>query len=188
MTKQQLRQEYKEMRNAISFKDKMKWDDLLLIQFQQLSFDNIHLLFSYWPMANMSEPNTHIISSYLEHMYQVQIAYPVGNLKTCEMKAIIVDDATEYTTNAVGILEPKTGKEADPKEIDIVLVPLLIYDEEGYRVGFGKGFYDRYLTKCRKDVIKIGVSYFDPVQKIKDTNHFDVPLNYCITPQRIYEF
>jgi 5-formyltetrahydrofolate cyclo-ligase len=65
---------------------------------------------------------------------------------------------------------------------------MLICDTKGYRVGYGKGFYDRYLAHCRKDVVKIGFSYFDPVEKITDTDQFDVPLTYCITPQHIYEF
>jgi 5-formyltetrahydrofolate cyclo-ligase len=69
-----------------------------------------------------------------------------------------------------------------------VLVPLLAFDESGYRVGYGKGFYDRFLQQCRKDVLTVGFSYFDAIDKIEDTHQFDVPLNYCITPHRIYEF
>ena len=73
-------------------------------------------------------------------------------------------------------------------QVDLVLVPLLAFDTEGFRVGYGKGFYDRYLANCRADVVTIGFSYFGPVDKITDTGQFDVPLTYCITPQHTYEF
>ncbi|HEX8461529.1 MAG TPA: 5-formyltetrahydrofolate cyclo-ligase, partial [Segetibacter sp.] len=73
-------------------------------------------------------------------------------------------------------------------EIDLVFVPLLAYDKRGYRVGYGKGFYDRYLSLCKPEVLKVGFSYFGPEESIDDTHQFDVPLNYCITPDNIYEF
>lgn len=140
-------------------------------------------------MADINEPNTHLFSSYLKHMFpDIQIAYPVGDMATAEMKAIATHEDTVFHTSSIGILEPKEGDELLPAGIDLIFVPLLICDENGYRVGFGKGFYDRYLQKCKKDVIKMGFSYFAPVNKIDDTNQFDVPLNYCITPESIYEF
>ena len=69
-----------------------------------------------------------------------------------------------------------------------LLVPLVIVDGYGNRIGYGKGFYDRYLSSCRAEAVKIGFSYFEPVGRIKDISQFDVPLNLCITPLRIYEF
>ncbi|MEP6514110.1 MAG: 5-formyltetrahydrofolate cyclo-ligase, partial [Parafilimonas sp.] len=86
------------------------------------------------------------------------------------------------------ITEPVKGEIINPQIIDIVFVPFLICDKQGYRVGFGKGFYDKFLPQCRKDIIKTGFSYFEPVDKIEDAQSFDVPLNYCITPHSIYEF
>ena len=76
----------------------------------------------------------------------------------------------------------------DEKEIDLVLVPLLCFDKKGFRVGYGKGFYDRFLSKCRSDVLKIGLSYFKPVEKIEDVRDFDVALDYCITPKGVWHF
>ena len=71
--------------------------------------------------------------------------------------------------------------------IDMVFVPLLIFDKQGYRVGYGKGFYDKYLAQCRVDCLKVGFSYFEPIE-IEGTREFDVPLNLCITPNSIYVF
>ena len=72
--------------------------------------------------------------------------------------------------------------------INMIFVPLLSFDKNGYRVGYGKGFYDRYLSQCRGDCLKIGFSYFEPLDAIDDTNEFDVPLNLCVTPTTVYVF
>jgi 5-formyltetrahydrofolate cyclo-ligase len=77
---------------------------------------------------------------------------------------------------------------AEPQEIDLVIVPLLAFDEKGIRVGYGKGYYDRYLKDCREDCLKVGFSYFEAVERIEDADEFDVPLDFCITPNRIYVF
>jgi 5-formyltetrahydrofolate cyclo-ligase len=100
----------------------------------------------------------------------------------------LVNDETVYQENDYDIAEPVSGQEVSAEDIDCVFVPLMSFDTRGYRVGYGKGFYDRYLVTCRQDVIRIGFSYFDPVDCIKDINEFDVPLNICITPNKLYEF
>ena len=76
---------------------------------------------------------------------------------------------------------------ACPKKIDVVFVPLLAFDLEGNRVGYGKGYYDRFLKNCTSECIKIGVSFFPPEKKINNDT-LDVNLNYCVTPDKIYSF
>lgn len=189
MIKKELRKVYKEQRLSIASKDKLKWDDLMLIQFQQFDFGNAETLLTYWPMAHSNEPNTHLFSSYLRHTIpNLQMAYPVVDLQTETMQAVLINEETVYHTSAYGITEPKEGVTINPIEIDIVFVPQLICDEQGYRVGFGKGYYDKFLAQCRADCVTIGFNYFIPINKIDDVNEFDIPLNYCITPQTIYEF
>lgn len=188
MTKQALRELYKTKRNALAH-EKLKLDDLLLIQFQQLAFENVEVLLTYWPMANQAEPNTHLFSGYMRHMIPaLQLAYPVSDFSALTMHATAINEDTVYHTNRYGITEPKEGPLVENQAIDLVFVPQLICDEQGYRVGYGKGFYDRFLAGCREDVLKIGFSYFEPVKNIDDTQSFDVPLDYCITPYKIYEF
>ena len=190
MTKKQLRKEYKDKRATLSSTERLKMDDLMLIQLQRLAFgDKVKTLLSYWPMENHAEPNTHLYTYYLEnHLPEVRTAYPVIDSASSEMKAILVHEETDFVENSFGIAEPEEGDEIDPAELDLVLVPLLAYDNRGYRVGFGKGYYDRFLSRCREDVIKVGFSYFPPVTAIEDANEFDVPLNFCITPEQLYEF
>jgi 5-formyltetrahydrofolate cyclo-ligase len=70
----------------------------------------------------------------------------------------------------------------------MVLIPLLAFDQTGQRVGYGKGYYDRFLANCRPDCIKTGLSFFPAEDKITDTNTFDIAMDFCITPDKIYEF
>ncbi len=189
MTKQELRHEYKIKRAAIDGRERLRLDDLLLLQFQQFDYSDATSVLSYWPLSHTAEPNTHLFTGYLRHMIPgLTIAYPVTDRNSLQMTAIVINEDTVYHTSPLGTSEPKEGQVLPPEQIDLVLVPLLAFDNQGYRVGYGKGFYDRFLAGCRKDIVKIGFSYFDPVDKITDTDQFDVPLTYCITPQHIYEF
>jgi 5-formyltetrahydrofolate cyclo-ligase len=189
MTKAALRKAYLEKRKALTGPERMRMDDLMLIRFQQLDFSGIETVLSYWPMHHQAEPNTVLFSSYLRHLIpSLQLAYPVTKAENFSMDAVRINEDTEYHENHWGILEPDKGQIIDPQQIDLILVPMLICDKKGYRVGYGKGFYDRFLTRCHQYVVCIGLSYFEPVEEITDTDGFDVPLQYCITPQALYEF
>lgn len=189
MLKKELRKIYKEQRANISSKEKLKLDDLMLLQLQKMYFEDSLTLLTYWPIGNHNEPNTHLYSSFLRHTIPgLQIAYPVSDFTDSSMKAILINEDTAYTTNQYGITEPKEGIELKPTDLDLIFVPLLICDEQGYRVGYGKGFYDKFLAQCKSDAITLGFNYFSPIDKIQDTDEYDIPLNYCITPEHIYEF
>ena len=189
MTKKELRKTYNDKRNQLSPTQKEKLDDLILIQFQKLPLPYLHTLLSFWPMQGKNEINTHAITDFLLFRNPgLQIAYPVTNFLTCEMKAILTNDDTDFKLNEYAILEPVSGDELPAKKIDAVLIPMLIFDKNGNRVGYGKGFYDRYLANCKKDILKIGLSYFEPEKTIDDIHQYDIKLSSCITPHNIFEF
>jgi 5-formyltetrahydrofolate cyclo-ligase len=99
-------------------------------------------------------------------------------------------DENNLIENTWGILEP-SGENQEKilsKQIDLVIIPLLIFDKEGNRVGYGKGFYDRFLQQCRPETLKIGLCLEEPVETIEDINEYDVKMNFCITPIKIYKF
>ena len=88
--------------------------------------------------------------------------------------------------NNFGILEPKnTKKETVP---DLILVPLVAFDEKLNRIGYGKGYYDRSLKKIKKykkKMISVGIAYsFQKCQKIL-TNKHDFKLDYIFTERGI---
>ncbi|MCU0355434.1 MAG: 5-formyltetrahydrofolate cyclo-ligase [Cytophagales bacterium] len=95
---------------------------------------------------------------------------------------------TVLVETAWGVPEPQNGEPVAPETVDCVLVPLLAFDKRGYRVGYGKGFYDRFLVQCRPDAPRIGLSYFPPVDEISDTNQHDIRLTHCVTPDTMIVF
>lgn len=189
MTKAEARKLYKEKRVALSAHERAKLDDLLLIQLQSVQLPFISFLLSYWPMEQSNEPNTHLFTDYIEFQNpELIICYPKTNFVTATMSAVRTDDDTRFRKNEYQLYEPGDGIEINAGALDIIFVPLLAFDKKGFRIGYGKGFYDRYLTQCRADCIKIGFSYFAPIDAIADASDFDVPLNLCVTPDTVYVF
>lgn len=190
MNKTTLRSQYKEKRIALPEEERLRRDNLLLIQFQQIAIPyHTSMVLSYWPIRSKAEVNTHLMIDYL--LFRVpglQVAYPVMNTHNKQMTLRLTDETTLFQTNQYGITEPSTGEVVAPTSIDIVLVPLLAFDEQGHRIGYGKGFYDTLLPQCRGNCLTIGLSYFDPVPAIPDLEDFDVPLSIVVTPDSLYEF
>ena len=189
MTKAHLRKIYKEKRTKISWADREKWTDMLLIKFQQLQLPFVNCVHTYLAIEEQNEIDTDSIIQYLKFGNPgLKIVVPKINFDKQEMQHYIFDEAATMSKNLYGIVEPMSGEQIEPDMIDVVLTPLLAFDSSGQRVGYGKGFYDKFFLKCSKDVIKIGLSFFDAEEAIDDINPFDIPLNYCVTPQKIYTF
>jgi 5-formyltetrahydrofolate cyclo-ligase len=118
---------------------------------------------------------------------EIKVFAPRVDAATGELKSVGFDADTEFTESSWGIREP-VGDPADPDGLDLVIVPLLCFDLSGHRVGYGKGYYDRFLAKCRPDCLKIGLSLFPPIDEIEDLHDGDVPVDLCITPDEVFRF
>jgi 5-formyltetrahydrofolate cyclo-ligase len=103
------------------------------------------------------------------------------------MESYVLDTNTKIVENSWGIPEPTNAIKCPDDTIDMILMPLLCFDKQGFRVGYGKGFYDRFLQKCRKDIIKIGLSLFDSVDKIDDVNENDVRMDFCVKSDAVWK-
>ncbi len=189
MTKKEARKFFKEKRLSLTVGDRNRFDDLILIHFQQLQLPDLFYVHTYLAMKEQREIETDHLLHYLEFRNpELKIVIPRMDHTSNELLHIEYDELVDVMKNEWGIHEPVNGNLVDEQQIDLVFVPLLAFDEDGYRVGYGKGFYDKFLAKCRPDVIKVGLSYFEPIPRISDRAQFDIPLNYCVTPQRVYEF
>lgn len=152
----------------------------------KLTNEQIHI---FLPIAKNNEINTyHIINRILREFPNVKIAVPKSDFSNGTITNYSYSAHTKLKVNKFGIPEPVNGDIIEPGQFDIVLVPLLCFDKQGFRVGYGKGFYDRFLPNCKPGVKKIGLSLFPPIEKISDTNDFDVKMDGCIEPGGVIRF
>lgn len=190
MDKASLRKEYLDKRRNLTRSQYWHLNDLLLEQFKTYPWDKHQVVHVYLPIADFKEIDTFSILSYFKERYpSLKIVIPKTDFKQLSMKNLLYDPMyTILGRNKYGIPEPIHGKVISPDQIDAVLMPLLAFDVNGNRVGYGKGFYDRFLATCKPEVVRIGLSFFEPVDLIADVNEFDAPMNVCITPGKIWNF
>lgn len=175
------------MRQNLDSETLLKLDQQLLGKFSSLSFDRLSFFHFFLPIERFREPNTRLLMDWLRtHHPEVQCVVSKCSPETRAMEHYCDFDEKLLIENKWGIPEPGNGRRILASELDAVLVPLLIFDKTGHRVGYGKGFYDRFLKECRPDCKKIGISYFDPIEVISDVNQTDIPLDLCITPNQVW--
>jgi 5-formyltetrahydrofolate cyclo-ligase len=145
----------------------------------------------FLPLAAKQEPDTWaIIRQVWATQPLLRLAAPVVQPDSISLKHYELTPDTPLLANHWGIPEPlaDAATEVLPAQLDAVLVPLLVCDQRGHRVGYGGGFYDRFLAQCRPGTQFIGLSILDetPVPEIADVLPTDVPLHACITPGGVW--
>ena len=187
MTKKELRLKYKELRLALS-KDAI--DEMSIAIANQVLKMNIwdktyfHI---FLPIESQNEVNTEFILHLLQGKDK-EIVISKSDFETLKMTHYLLTDNTKIKKNEYNIPEPTDGLEVPISKIDVVFVPLLTYDKQGNRIGYGKGFYDIFLSNCNPETIKIGLSFFEPEVEISDVFEKDVTLDFCVTPKSIFKF
>ena len=158
--------------------------------FSFFDFSTIRVLHVFLPITHKNEVNTWPIIKNLEQSFpDVSVTVPVTDMINQNLAHYLLKPETSVIHNKWGIPEPLGTESIPDQEIDMVLVPLLAFDENGHRVGYGKGFYDRFLAKCRPDVITVGLSLEDEVVPfIMDVHEADITLKYVVTPKQVYRF
>ena len=190
MTKEELRKVYIQKRNSLSDTHYQDLNDgLCRVFFNSIHLSGVNILHSFLPIQKNKEPDTMMILNQIKERYpQVHLSLPRVNDTTHLLESVFLETSTVLKNNSWGIPEPQNGKVTDPQKIDMVLVPMLIFDRTGHRVGYGKGYYDKFLATTSADCKRIGICLFDPVDRIDDIMEFDEPLDECITPAGPYKF
>jgi len=141
----------------------------------------------FLPIYIKGEINTTPIIQYC-WKNNINVVVPVSNFEDGTMKNAAFSPDTKTKQTKYNITEPINPIWIENDNIDLVITPLLAFDTKGYRVGYGKGFYDRFFASLHKDVKKIGISFFKPCEVIEDINEHDVPLTQSVTPNKTYSF
>jgi 5-formyltetrahydrofolate cyclo-ligase len=187
MFKKEIRLKYKTLRQFLSEKD---------IDEMSLAIANNVLTLPIWEktyfhlfltIEEQKEVNTEFILHLLSGKDK-EICIPKSDFNGRKMTHYLLTDNTKIKKNEYNIPEPINGIEVPVNKLEVVFVPLLGFDKTGNRVGYGKGFYDKFLSECNPDTIKIGLSFFEPEELISDVFEDDVKLDYCVAPKSVFEF
>ena len=187
--KSSLRKIYIEKRNALSPKEREERSQAIAEEFFLLPLAGIRLVHVFYPIPGKQEVDALLIADWLRRHYPgIKLVLSKSNPADHTLTHVIWEDYTGLETNKWGITEPATGKAVSPEQLDMIIVPLLAFDTKGNRVGYGKGFYDRFLQQCRPDALKVGLSFFEAESTLIGAEETDVRLDLCVTPGAVYRF
>jgi len=189
LNKKELRDKYLKLRLALSPEELARQSQIICDSFFSLiDLTKIRTIHIFLPIDSKKEPDTWLIIDRLkkEHAH-IRVSIPKID-DANRLENLFFKDKQQIAVNKWGIPEPQYGEPTPTKEIDLVMVPMLAFDQAGNRVGYGKGFYDAFLKECRSDCKKIGLSFFEAIENIKDIQPHDERLTHAITPARIYTF
>lgn len=187
MTKSECRKLFSDKRKQLSDNELENESKKILSRFTGSNDLKNKTVSLFLPIKSKREINTYPLLD-LQNSLNIRFALPVADFETNSMQHYLYESSKQLSASKYGIPEPTYGTTIEASEIDIVMVPLLCFDEKGYRVGYGKGFYDRFLPSCRPDCLFIGLSFFEPVQEISDVSENDIRLHRCVTPENSYLF
>lgn len=187
MDKKELRKKYKALRQTLSEKEIEDKSLAIANQLIQMKIWDKLYYHLFLTIAEQKEIDTEFILQVLAGKDK-EIVLSKCEFSTLGMIHYLLTDNTKIKKNSYNVPEPIDGIEVPDAKIDVVFVPLLAYDKEGNRVGYGKGFYDNFLSKCKPETIKVGLSFFPPEEIINGISENDVKLDYCVTPEMVLQF
>ena len=185
MLKKDLRKIYLEKRMALS-KDEVnflseKIFDKFILQFNIIENQKVSI---FLPISKFNEINT---LEFIKFLWSKRVNVFVPKIIDKDLISVKFTSETVLIQNSWGILEPLSNQNEETV-FDYVITPLLYCDSFGNRVGYGKGFYDKFFQTINSDAKKIGVNYFASTDIIDDISELDVKLDYLITPDEILSF
>ena len=182
MKKQELRALYKQKRKDLTEIQIKGLQENIYQQIYNLDLStvkNVHLFLS---MPKFKEIDTTPLITYFRNKNK-RIVVSKCNFKDNTLSHFYLEKDTVLSLNKFGVLEPVAAELVEENKLDLIFIPMLISDDKKFRVGYGKGFYDRFLSNCRKDAKFIGLNFFPPITAIEDKNEFDIPLHQVIYPK-----
>jgi 5-formyltetrahydrofolate cyclo-ligase len=187
MLKKEARKKLKEARKQLSLNEIEEKSLAIANQLLSLDIWDNTYFHIFLPIEEQKEVNTEFILNILQAKDK-EIVISKSDFETRAMSHFLLTDNTKIKKNEYNIPEPINGLPVPVEMIDVVFVPLLAYDKRGNRVGYGEGFYDKFLSECKPNVVKIGLSFFEPEEFIEDVFENDVKLDFCVTSLEIYNF
>lgn len=188
MTKDALRQHYLASRQQADTSRLSQACAHVFSQWNNTLFQNKKCIASYKSIVKFKEFDIASIEAIILSQFpHIQFVYPTVQKDIIQFYSD-KNDTARWVTNKWGISEIHDGISIHPNQIDIVLCPLIVCDLKGYRLGYGKGYYDKYLSQTSESCVKIGFGIFEPIEHIYADTSTDIPLDYYISPTQVYSF
>lgn len=187
-SKKVLREVFLEKRMFLSEEEYLHRNMLLQSNIaDQIDFRKYRYLHTFLSIARKKEVLTQpIIDLALAKNPKIKVLVS-KTLPDNQLAHFLYNKYTKIVVNNWGIPEPSDAQPISPSEVDLVLVPLITFDRQGHRIGYGKGYYDRFL-KTIPNAHKVGLSLAPSLDLIPFSDELDVKLDQCITPFRVYDF
>lgn len=187
MTKNELRFKYKALRKKLSESQIEDYSLSIANQLLKLDIWNKSFYHVFLTIEEQKEINTDFILNILAGKDK-NIVISKSNFDDYSMTHFLLTDNIRIKKNSYNIPEPVDGIKIESSQLEVVFIPLLAFDKQGHRIGYGKGFYDRFLANCKPETLKIGLSFFDAEEITFEASENDIRLDYCVTPNRVFLF
>ena len=183
--KANIRATYLEKRRNLNEEQKNELDSLVCKRILDSStFKSGDIILSYMP----KKEEINIVPVLKEAMKQgKRIAFPLCNPENHTMSFHFVDDLKQLKPGHYGLYEPSKDLEEydiNSTEKTICIIPGIVYDKKGYRIGYGGGYYDRYLQSFKG--MKLGITYYDCIVNLVPRSRFDFSVDVLITERGVY--
>jgi len=179
LTKEAIREELLLKRKGLSLREKSTKDRKISLGLMSLpEFERAGVILLYHAIAG--EPDlTPVFMRILREGRRLVLPKVSGR----DLELIAVEDLSSLSRGAFGILQPQEGERVSPMDLDVAVVPGIAFDRECYRLGFGKGYYDRLLKEVRAP--KVGVAYSFQVLDRVPRDEWDEPVSILITEEEV---
>ena len=177
-SKDAIRKQALEARKSLSDAEFRKRNNLLVEQIQVLVVkEDVKTIHTFLPIVKNREPDmTSLFKEWWDSGRRIMVSKTDFKLK--KMSHYWMTQSTELVTNSWGIPEPVGAEAADFEEVELLIVPLLVGDKQGNRIGYGGGYYDKLLKAFRGH--SVGVSLFAKVDRL-DLDPWDIPIDVILT-------
>lgn len=185
LQKDQLRKLYKEKRSILTDEQVQHLSKKIAQKVESMDIFQKQYFHIFLSMQGQKEVDTqYIIHTLVKKGKSIITSRTLFKENT--LKHFIITPQTTIVLSKWGIPEPTDAQEVAPTLAQVVFVPLLACDIWGTRVGYGKGFYDRFLEKCPTNTLKIGLSFFPPETNRIDANELDIPIDILVSPENVW--
>ena len=183
------REHGKAVRASLGLGDKSELDQQIRERCEQelewAGYKTVHL---FLPIPRRNEIDTWPLLSWIWRAFPDKQVF-VPRMLGIDIESVAINDQTDFGPNALGVPEPMRGRLLTEEEkLDLIITPLLAFDRNGNRVGYGGGYYDRFLSE-HPEATTVGLAYEKCfIESGIETGSFDIPLDMVVTNARLHKF